>query len=322
MQAISRFAAAGFLFSSACLIPFTAMAQTEISSLPLPMDAAYPEGVAVDPVSGKIYLNSASTGFLVRVDPVSGSAEVVADPLKRTPEELQLPGSYALGLKVDAQGRAWVAGGRSGSAHVINSHTGQTLARLTTPPTTGLLNDVVLTENSAFFTDTRRPMLWRASTDSLNDGPLEPWLSLENSPIAYGEGANLNGIAASQDGKYLIVVHMGHGKLFRISTEDRQIEEIMIHGGSLEGGDGLLIHGDRLFVVRQPAQEIVALKLSDDLLHAQEIKRISSPVLKWPATLAISGDRLIVGNSQLNQRPSNTPNLPFDLAIVPLSAFD
>lgn len=325
MQGLVKGVVASILIAGGAFLPTGGQAQPEpkagIRTLSLPPEAAYPEGVAVDATTGHIYLNSAVSGVLLRLDSDSEIASQVADPLKRTPEAMQQVGSYALGLKVDDKGRVWVAGGRSGTAHVVEVEGGQTLAQLTTAEGTGLLNDVILAGGYAYFTDTRRPMIWRTEIDSVQSGALEPWLDLTDSPIPYGEGANLNGIAASPDGSHLIVVHMGKGLLFRIDTRGRQITPITVEGGSLEGGDGLLLLDKRLFLVRQPAQEIVALSLSDDLTQATETHRINPPELKWPATLALRGTDLIVGNSQLNRRTSGDPH-PFDLVVVPLSAFD
>ena len=90
---------------------------------------------------------------------------------------------------------------------------------------------------------------------------------------------------------------------------------------AVDGGDGLVLDGRRLYVVRQWAGEVVALDLSPDFATATEVKRISPSELAWPATAAIRGDRLIVANSQLNRRDAGDPE-PFSLISIPLSAFD
>lgn len=299
-----------------------ALAQTDARVLPLPEAAAYPEGVTVDPASGAIYTNSANTGVVFRVDPETGAVVQVADPLDLGDSPPAKPVSVALGLKADGQGRLWVAGARTGSMHVVDIATGQRLARFTTPEGPWLINDVALTSDAAYFTDTLRPVLWRVARDSVADAVLEPWLSFEGTVLEYGEEPNLNGIVATPDGRYLIVVLMKTGRLFRIDTRTREVAAIDAGASALDGGDGLALIAQRLFLVRQSAGEVVALDLSPDLLTAVERKRIKPTELAWPATVAVRGDQLIVANSQLNRRGSGDPVLPFSLVSIPLTAFD
>ena len=299
-----------------------AWAQSGVRILPLPEAAAYPEGVTVDPATGAIYTNSANTGVVFRIDPETGAVVQVADPLGLGDSSPARPVSVALGLKADGQGRLWVAGARTGSMHVVDIATGQRLARFATPQGPWLINDVALTSDAAYFTDTLRPLLWRVSRDSIADAVLEPWLSFEGTVLEYGEDPNLNGIVASPDGRYLIVVLMKTGRLFRINTRTREVSAIDTGDSTLDGGDGLALVGRRLFLVRQSAGEVVALDLSIDLTAAVEAKRIKPTELAWPATVAVRGDRLIVANSQLNRRGSGDPVLPFSLVSIPLAAFD
>lgn len=300
----------------------TARAQAGVTVLPLPEAAAYPEGVAVDPATGAIYTNSANTGVVFRVDPDTGAVTRIGDPLDLSDSRPAKPVSVALGLKADGQGRLWIAGARTGSMHVVDIATGARLARFTTPEGPWLINDVALTADAAYFTDTLRPLLWRVARDSVADAALEPWLSFEGTVLKYGEEPNLNGIVATPDGRYLIVVLMKTGRLFRIDTQTREVAAIATGDSALDGGDGLALIGQRLFLVRQSAGEVVALDLSADLSTATEAKRIKPAELAWPATVAVRGDRLIVANSQLNRRASGDPVLPFSLVSIPLSAFD
>lgn len=313
---------AASIAAAALLASTPGFAQSGVKVLPLPDAAAYPEGVTVDPATGVIYTNSANTGVVFSIDPDTGAAVQIADPLGMGDSQIAKPVSVALGLKADGQGRLWVAGARTGSMHVVDIATGERLARFTTPAGAWLINDVALTADAAYFTDTLRPVLWRVARDSLADAALEPWLSFEGTALEYGEEPNLNGIVATPDGRYLIVVLMKTGRLFRIDTQTREVAAIDSGASALDGGDGLALVGQRLFVVRQSAGEIVALDLSPDLSAASEVKRIKPAELAWPATVAVRGDRLIVANSQLNRRASGDPVLPFSLASIPLSAFD
>lgn len=299
-----------------------ALAQSGVTVLALPEAAAYPEGVTVDPATGAVYTNSANTGLVFRVDPDTGKTSLVGDPLDMAAAQPKSPVSVALGLKADGEGRLWVAGARTGAMHVLDIAAGQRLARFTTPEGAALINDVALTSDAAFFTDTLRPVLWRAARDAVVDTKLEPWLSFDGTPLQYGEEPNLNGIVATPDGRYLIVIQMKAGRLFRIDTRTREVAMIETSDSALDGGDGLALLGQRLFVVRQWSEEIVALDLAADFTTATEAKRLKFAELAWPATAAVRGDQLIVANSQLNRRSSGDPALPFSLVSIPLSAFD
>lgn len=314
--------AASAASSAILVLGSAAWGQAAVSILPLPNDAAYPEGVAVDPATGAVYTNSANTGVVFRVDPDTGAVTRVGDPLGLADSRPEKPMSVALGLKADGQGRLWVAGARTGSMHVVDIATGRRLARFTTPEGPWLINDVALTPDAAYFTDTLRPVLWRAARDSVADAVLEPWLSFEGTVLEYGEEPNLNGIVATPDGRHLIVVLMKTGKLFRIDIATRAVSMIDTGDSALDGGDGLALVGRRLFLVRQSAGEVVALDLAPDLSTAVEARRIKPAELAWPATVAVRGDRLIVANSQLNRRGSGDPVLPFGLVSIPLAAFD
>ena len=56
-----------------------------------------------------------------------------------------------------------------------------------------------------------------------NVSEAEEWLGLEGTPIEYGEGFNLNGIAATGDERYLITVQSKTGKLYRVDTESKEV---------------------------------------------------------------------------------------------------
>lgn len=316
---VSRWKLAATAVATLC-IAHPALAQETARKIPLPPEINYPEGVAISPVDGHVYVNSATTGTMVRVNPQDGTARLVGTLVD--PAHAALTGVKALGLKVDHHGRAWVAGGATGSAYVVQVDSGEVLAQFSTPAGNTLINDVAVGDTAAYFTDTRRPVLWRALADNPRSGALEPWLDLSSSVIPYGEGANLNGIAVTADGRFLVVTHMQRGELYRIDIATREITRIEVEGGAIDGGDGLILAGQRLYIVRQPHQEIVALNLSADLTTARVHKRVTSPVLEWPATAALGQNALIIGNSQLNKRTTDTPVRPFSIAVVPLSLFD
>jgi Cu-Zn family superoxide dismutase len=107
--------------------------------------------------------------------------------------------------------------------------------------------------------------------------------------------------------------------LFRIGVEDKQIVPIDIGGESVATGDGLVLDGRTLYVVRQGEQEIVTIDLAADLSKGRVVSRFKDPALAWPATAVKVGDRLLVVNTQFNRRGTKDPVLPFSIVGVPVA---
>ena len=181
------------------------------------------------------------------------------------------------------------------------------------------VNDVtVAPDGSAYFTDSMRPTLFRVpSTPDGDVGEVEAWLDLEGTPIEYGEGFNLNGIAATGDGRYLVTVQSNTGNLYRIDTESREVTQVDLGGETLMGGDGILLDDQTLYVVRGQDGLIVPVELAEDFASGEVGEVISNPSFARPTTIAGYGDRLLVVNSQFDRRESGeNPELPFTVTSI------
>jgi len=308
----------------ACATPAEAQRQsaappppaTALASYSLPEEIAYPEGIAYDPATGVFYSGSAVDGTVVRYDTRTNMPLIVAKPGLLVPiGETAFPAM--LGMKLDAGGYLWIAGGRTGKMFVLDPRTGVLIKTFTTPEPGSLLNDVVVTPTAAYFTDTLKPILWRVPIEPGVIGELEAFIDLTAAGLPYAEGPNLNGIAALPDGKTLIVAQMNLGRLYRIDTETKQAAYIDLGGETVAGADGLVLNGTTLFVVRQPEAEIVTVELAADFSTGRVVNRFKEPGLMWPATAANGGDRLLVVNSQFNKRAENAPILPFNIVQTP-----
>jgi sugar lactone lactonase YvrE len=202
----------------------------------------------------------------------------------------------------------------------VDAASGAVIKQLEVPdPSKSLINDVALVGDAGYFTDTRVPTLWRIAANGREIGALEPWLDFTGTPLQYYEGANLNGITATPDGRSLIVVQMGKGLLYRIDTKTKAVTAIDTGGADLTGADGLVLDGRTLYVVRQTAVEVATVQLSDDLTKGTVISRFKDPALAWPATAVKVGSDLIVVNTQFNTRANGTQTVPFTLISVPVS---
>jgi sugar lactone lactonase YvrE len=282
----------------------------------LPDEIFYPEGIAYDPSSRSIYVAATSTGRLARVDLRHQLTMLLGKGIAK-----EIGGVFpgVLGMRLEGK-RLWMAGGRSAKIFVADAKTGDPLGTITTPgDTPGLINDVAIAGKTAFFTDTLRPTLWSVPLGKTLPSAATPWLSFEGTPLAYGEGPNLNGITSTPDGKALIVVQMNKGLLFRIDVATKAVTQIDLKGETVEGADGLVLKGDILFVVRQPAAEIVTIRLAPGFGSGTVLKRTKPAGLRWPATAATDGKVLMVVNSQFDANDANPASRPFTISRVPLT---
>jgi sugar lactone lactonase YvrE len=271
----------------------------------LPGAAVFPEGIAFDEDSNTMYVGSTTDGAIY-----SG---------KRGDKALKvlLPAggdgrSTAVGMKVDGKGRLFVAGGALGRIFVYDVKKKVLISSFNIGANPSFVNDVALTPNGdAFFTDSQLPVIYRVFTKD-NALLAERWLELAGSPIVYTQGFNLNGIAASKDGKTLITVQSNTGKLFKIDVASKKIIEIPTGGAVLTGGDGLLLREKTLYMLRNSAGLIMAFKMSDDFSRAALNSVETRAKFQFPTTLAYADGKLLVVNSQFDKR-QGVPSAPFNV---------
>jgi sugar lactone lactonase YvrE len=294
-------------------------ASEPVTTLSLPPDARFPEGVAFSVSRQMFYTASAETGAVLEITRKFDAARVIVPPGVLAPAgTATFP--VALGMEVDEANRLWIAGGRTGRISVVDIDSGKVLKRVLAPTGAGsLINDVAVVGGAAYFTDTRTPTLWRLAAQGNQIGELEAWTTFADTPIQYDGGNNLNGITVTPDGQALIVVQMDKGLLFLIDLASKAIRPVDTTGIDLSGGDGLEMVGNTLYVVRQPAGEIVTLLMQPDPLLGKLVNRFRDPALTWPATAVLVDRSLVVANSQFNTRVTKTAREPFTFAVVPLS---
>jgi Cu-Zn family superoxide dismutase len=278
----------------------------------LPGEQVFPEGVAYRSDTGDFYVGSTTDGTVFRGNVEGGSkeAEVFLEPESdgRT---------TAIGMEVDEEGRLYIAGGDTGRIFVYDTESADQIRRLDTPDAEAtFLNDVAVTpDGDAYFTDSMRPVLFRVTSTGDGVGDAEPWLNFEGTPAEYEEGFNFNGIDATEDGRYLVAVKSNTGELFRIDTESKEVVEINLEGETLANGDGLLLDGRTVYVVRNEQGLIVPVKLSGEYISGEVGEPFTNPSFAFPTTLAKTDGRLLVVNSQFDKQEGE-PELPFTVSSV------
>jgi sugar lactone lactonase YvrE len=278
----------------------------------LPGEQVFPEGVAYRPDTGDFYVGSTTDGTVFRGNVEGGpkEAEVFLEPESdgRT---------TAIGMEVDDEGRLFISGGDTGRIFVYDTESADLVRRLDTPDAEAtFLNDVAVTpDGDAYFTDSIRPILFRVTSTGGGAGEAEPWLNFEGTPAQYEEGFNLNGIDATEDGRYLVAVQSNTGELFRIETQSKEVDEIDLGGKTLANGDGLLLDGRTVYVVRNEQELIVPIKLSGGYISGEVGEPFTDPSFAFPTTLAKTDGRLLVVNSQFDKQEGE-PELPFTVSSV------
>src|SRR5262249_41379938 len=126
------------------------------------------------------------------------------------------------------------------------------------------INDVVVTKSAAYFTDSNRAVLYRV--ERLPGGaPGEASTLPLTGDFQLVNGFNLNGIAATRDGKTLLAVQSAAGKVYAIDAASGAAKTVDLGGASLTNGDGLLLQGRTLYAVQNQNNRIAVVKLAPDL---------------------------------------------------------
>jgi hypothetical protein len=170
----------------------------------------------------------------------------------------------------------FVSGGPTGKAFVYDANGGAELAafQLTAPGEPTFINDVVLTREAAYFTDSRQPVIYAVKRDLSGVAPI----ALTRFPMTPAEN-NLNGIEAAPNGRVLLAVQSSEGVLWRIDPATGSHAAVDLHGAELTDGDGLLLIGKRtLLVVQNRSNQIAVVKLASDSVPGVSSARSCTPV--------------------------------------------
>lgn len=275
------------------LVPGALAAGSFPATIPLP-NGFQPEGIAIS--GSTFFVGSIPTGAVYRGDLRSGEGAVLVPGAA---------GRAAIGVEADSRGRLFVAGGPTGKAFVYSAETGKTLAsfRLTQEET--FVNDVVVTPQGAWFTDSINPFLYKVFIRA--DGSLGRVKSVPlTGAIQYVAGFNVNGIDAVPSGKKLVIVQSNTGRLFSVNPANGATKEIDLGGESVPNGDGILLDGSTLYVVQNQLNTVAVIKLSPDLSSGSVITRLTDPDLDVPTTIDDFEKKLYAVNARFGTEPTPT----------------
>ena len=291
------------------------------STVPVP-NGFQPEGITVGRGS-TFYVGSLAgpfAGAIYRGDLRSGRGEILVRPSGGT--------TQAVGLGYDSRSNLLYAAAATGAVlKVYHAETGALVASLSHPQL-ALANDLVITRDAVYVTDSFRAVLYRI--------PLGPAGRLaSNAPVAEvalgGDyvfdpavpfGINNNGIVATPNGKHLVVANTGTGLLYRVDPASGASTVIAV-GPLLTGADGLVLEGRTLYVVRPFQNQVAVVELAHDFASGKVVRVITDEKFRLPTTGAIFGNSLHLVNgrfdvaSPFNPTPPNILDIDFDVVRVP-----
>jgi sugar lactone lactonase YvrE len=268
-------------------------------------DGFQPEGIAIGPRHTG-YVGSLADGDIYVFD-------------VRTGEELRTlegPGTPSVGLKIDKRGRLFIAGGPTGEARVVDAATGELLQSYTLTDAPSFVNDVILTRDAAWFTDSQQAQLYKL--------PLGPGRSLpepdavEVVPLTgdwvQQPGFNANGIAETPNHRALLVIQSSTGILFRVDPETGDATAVDLGGVVLTNGDGLLVIGRTLYVVQNLSNQVAVIRLNAAGTSGELVEQLTDPDFQVPTTVARFGKWLYLPNARFDTPP--TPDTEYSVVRI------
>lgn len=246
------------------------------------------EGIAAGE-GNTFYAGELFTGDIFRGDIRTGKAKRFIE----APE-----GRFAVGMKADTgNDLLFVAGGPTGKAFIYSTETGKQIKAVElTKKKEPFINDVTLTEEGAWFTNSKAAELYFipvGRNGKLGDVRTR---TLSGPAAALPGDFNLNGIASVEEGDVLIVAHSANGKLYTVNPKRGTSAEIK--GLDLPNVDGIVVRGHQLWAVQNVINQVSRIRLSGDYSSGRVVDVIKSDEFNVPTTAALFGNTLAVVNAQ------------------------
>jgi sugar lactone lactonase YvrE len=304
-------------------------------------ESLFPDGIAIDPDNGDIFVSGFADGSIQKVSP-PGDASY-----------FETPGSNGLvnplGMDLDAdRDRLWVSNASftgPGDIRLYDTADGSAPLAVFPQPADGFphfFNDLAVSKDgSVYITDSFQPRVWKIGPDM---GSIEVFAEdpafLTGAPGTF-QGA-LNGVAVTPDDRYVIVTTMNlgagaGGRLFRVERDSGAVTEVALTGdtATFGGGDGIAFDTAHAHPVRHRTLYAVGVAGSGSSLYSvhfnpsyteAEITGLGdlNRYFDVPTTVATDRKHVWIVNGQTNHvfdfgdgQFGTAPNIPFTLTGVP-----
>ncbi len=296
---------AALLFGSVVAVPTTsAVAESpafpDVIQLP---DGFFPEGIAVGR-GHDVYAGSLASGAIWKGDLRTGEGDVLV---------AGTPGTLAVGLDFDDRsGNLFVAGGPGGTGTIYDGDTGALVDQFALGA--GFVNDVFVTRDTAYFTNSFAPELYVVPLDARGSvaGPVSV-LPLGGDFAFVPGDFNANGVVATADGSTLIVAGSAAQELYTVDPATG-VATLIDLGGVAVRGDGLVLVGRTLYVNEGGSNKITVIGLSADLSSGTVTDSLTSAAYDVPTTSAVFGSSLYSVNAKFSTPP--LPTTPYEIVRV------
>jgi len=270
------------------------------SATPFPATIALPTGFQPEGIAihrGRFFVGSIPTGAVYSGSLLTGKGSILVPGVPGP------AGRSATGIEADGRGRLFVAGAGRGHAYVYDARSGALLRDYTLTTDASFINDVVVTPKAAFFTDSFNQRLYKLAFGPGGRLPAAPTSLPLTGDIAFTAGQfNANGIDATPFGGTLVIVQSNTGFLFRINPATGATDRIELAGGAtVTNGDGILLDGRTLYVVRNQNNLIAVVRLAPGLGSGRVAATIS-PVASGPNAVPTTIDEFGVFLYAVNAR--------------------
>lgn len=269
-----------------------------------------PEGFTIgrgtDAYAGSI------SGAIYKADLRTGQGKMLVEPIDSGENAV-----LTLGMRVDVRTNyLFVAGGLAGNALVYDGDSGKLLATYQLAPTgtDSLINDLTITRDAVYFTDSLRPYFYRLPLARNGGLPSDPTDVVEVALIGEFENSGFpfccesNGIVASRNGKVLIIGNSNTQRMYRVDPTTGYAERIL--PDVTEFPDGMVMHGKKLYILHPSfggllaADQVTVMKLSRDFRQGTIVGTITDPTLDGIASGARFGNSLYVINAKYFDFPT------------------
>jgi sugar lactone lactonase YvrE len=254
-----------------------------------------PEGIAIR--GNTFYVGSIGTGAVYRGSLRTGQGAVLVQGAS---------GRSSIGVAIDNRNRLFVAGGETGRAFVYSARTGALLRPYTLATAPTFINDVAVTRTGAYFTDSQKRVLYRVGIGRRGALATSAQTIQLTGDFELETGFNANGIDATPNGRWLVIVQSNTGELFRVDPRTGATREIDLGGVTVPNGDGILLDGRTLYVVQNRLNQIAVLRVNAALTSGTLRTRIMDSRFAVPTTIDDQGRRLYAVNARFGSPPSTT----------------
>jgi len=241
-----------------------------------------PEGIAVHPSNGKIYLSSLHQAKIVVVNDKGAVSDVITNGKGGF--------MWGLGMKFSPDGKilwACSANGKGQTALFAIDHLSGKIIKQYQHDSARFLNDLVLlNDGRIFITDTEKGAVFVLQNDSLQ-------LFLKDEQLKWA-----NGITAIPNGNVLFVASGRYG-LMKVDITTQTIASATNKKRTDYAIDGLVLHKQTLYAAIGWPQDslhqhrIIRYHLDEQFQYkAADTMSINQPWLKAPTTLAVHNNQL------------------------------